>query len=611
MAVNPFDEATKTGILGEAKRRATASGRTAEQELYGYAKTQNISDADLDTYMGMAPGQTANFAKVNNGAGMTGKEIQGIINVNNMRTVTPAGSNLGEVAAPQGNSYTPAATSAPYVLPADQRTGIVAEAQRLAAISGRSPEQELYNYAQTNGIKDADLDTYMGMGAGQTANFARANGGQGGIPAAQGNSTGAQPMPREMQTAFITEANKRATANGTTVAAEIAKAAAANGLSMADAEIMMGYAPGTLTGGGGAGGGVAGGGTTATTPAGTTALGTTVVSGVTPGAKLTDPSTWVTTADQTVAGQLPGIMDPNNPLMQRARTNARVSANSRGLLNSTIAESGADAAMNDIALQIANADAAQGSKVANFNASTQNQFTMADKSQGFDLAKMDRQAAITLNQMSAEQQNTIARMAKQQGYDLDKMTAAQINDLARLDKTQNFTDKMADKAQVFDLAKMDRAASITLGQMTAEQQNVVARLAVQQGYNLDTISANQVNDLGKLAATVAAQDKQAETKYGYDRGLVEIQKASNLEIAGIDARYRQQIQGSASATSIMNQLPLLIAKVMDNKDTTTEAKQAQINYYVATSTAALKLAGQFAGDIDLGGALDGILSIAP
>ena len=52
----------------------------------------------------------------------------------------------------------------------------------------------------------------------------------------------------EQQTQIIAEANKRAIANGTTVAAEIAKTAQQNGLSMSEAEQQMGYPPGTLGG---------------------------------------------------------------------------------------------------------------------------------------------------------------------------------------------------------------------------------------------------------------------------------------------------------------------------------------------------------------------------
>ena len=504
MATTPslLDPAARASIIGQAEALAKKSGRTREQELYSYAQGQGIDDAGIDTFMGFDQGTSANWAKANAGQG-------GIAMPNSQPATQQSGGIIGNIGANMNitgpNTQPTANTPVPQ-----------------ASVTTPNQWTNL-----TNSIQNAAAQAPRPVAGGAAA---------GG--AAAGGTAAATPFTEAQKDWIIKEANKRAIARGTSVVAEIAAEATKNGRSLADVEIEMGYAPGTLTGGAGGGGGGAagGGGATAggTTPGGTNALGGAVVPGVTPGAKLTDPSTWTTTSDQTVAGQLTGLLNPNNPLMQQARTRALTQANSRGLLNSTIAETGADAAMNDIALQIAQADAAQGSKVAGYNVGAQNQFTMADKAQGFDLEKM-----------------------------------------------------------------------------SAEQKNVMERLAAQQGYNLETMSVTQANDLAKFAAQVEAQNKQAEQKFGYDKQLVEIQKASNLEIAGMESQYRQQIQASASATSIMNQLPTLIARVMENKDTDAAAKQAQINYHVATATAALKLAGQFAGDVDLSGALDGILGLTP
>ena len=68
---------------------------------------------------------------------------------------------------------------------------------------------------------------------------------------------------KEQQVQIIAEANRRAIANGTTVAAEIAKEAQKNGLSMAQAEQQMGYPSGTLGGQAGSGPNGAGGAGTA------------------------------------------------------------------------------------------------------------------------------------------------------------------------------------------------------------------------------------------------------------------------------------------------------------------------------------------------------------
>ena len=345
--------------------------------------------------------------------------------------------------------------------------------------------------------------------------------------------------------------------------------------------------------------------------------------------KLGDPAKWTTTPDQTVEGRVNSLTDPNNPLVSQARARAAQTANSRGLLNSSLAATAGESAAYDVAMPIAQADAAQASKVAGYNADTANQFKVKDQDtatqvglanmgatnqtsqyntgqanqflsqniqQGFDLTKMDVAAANTLRQMTAEQQNNLAKMAATQGYNLETMSAAQINDLAKMSAGQGF-----------DLAKMDRQAALTISQMSAQQQNDMAQLAVKQGYNLSTIDATQAADLAKLAVQIEAQDRQAEDKFGYDKQLVEIQRASNREIAGIEAQYKNLTQASASAASIMNNLSTNVAKIMENTALDAAAKQKAIDIYNNNATKSLQLIGALSGDIDLSTYLDEVL----
>jgi hypothetical protein len=66
----------------------------------------------------------------------------------------------------------------------------MAEANRLAAAQGISPERALYNYAQQQGISNAGVDSMMGFDPGSTASWIGQN-----IPAPQGNTyTGATPV---------------------------------------------------------------------------------------------------------------------------------------------------------------------------------------------------------------------------------------------------------------------------------------------------------------------------------------------------------------------------------------------------------------------------------
>lgn len=54
-------------------------------------------------------------------------------------------------------------------LDAATRASIIQQAQQRAQASGKTPEQELYNYAQTQGIDNAGIDDLMGMKSGDTS----------------------------------------------------------------------------------------------------------------------------------------------------------------------------------------------------------------------------------------------------------------------------------------------------------------------------------------------------------------------------------------------------------------------------------------------------------
>lgn len=279
--------------------------------------------------------------------------------------------------------------------------------------------------------------------------------------------------------------------------------------------------------------------------------------------KLDDPTKWDNSSDQTVAGQIQNLTDPNSPLIQQARSRAAQQANARGLMNSSMALTGADAAAYDVAMPIAQADAAQASKVAGYNVGTSNEFKVRNNDTATQVGLANMGASNQTSQFNVGQSNAALTQERQQGFDLAKMTA--------------------------------------------QQQNDLAQLAAKQGYNLETITATQAADLEKLAVQIEAQDRQAEAKFGYDKQLVEIQKASNREIAGIEAQYKNLTQASASAASILNNLSTNVSRIMENTQLDAAAKQKAIDIYNANATKSLQLIGALSGDLDLATYLDDVL----
>ena len=155
-----LDAATQASIIEQAKQRAAASGKTPEQELWDYAKSIGMDANGIDAAMGWGQGTSQGWYD---------------------RTYPQQQPNLGLNSQPAAQPT----ASKPAPLDAATRASIIQQAKDRAAKSGKSPEQELFDYAKSQGIDSAGIDTYMGFPAGTTQNWAANN----QKPAPQGNVT--------------------------------------------------------------------------------------------------------------------------------------------------------------------------------------------------------------------------------------------------------------------------------------------------------------------------------------------------------------------------------------------------------------------------------------
>lgn len=186
-------------------------------------------------------------------------------------------------------------------------------------------------------------------------------------------------------------------------------------------------------------------------------------------AQVGTPTAWNVTGNQTVANQLQGLMDPNNPLMQQARTQGLELANERGLMNSSIGESAAMNAEYAAAMPVAQADAATYAKAAGYNADQQNQAAMFN-------ANAANQAALA--HLQAQTQTDL-------GY-LDTQTKINLTNLSN----DNAVKLSTIEAQYHTVMQADASAQALFSQVTQ---------------NIATISASKDMD---EAAKQAAVDNQ-------------------------------------------------------------------------------------------------------
>lgn len=132
----------------------------------------------------------------------------------------------------------------------------------------------------------------------------------------------------------------------------------------------------------------------------------------------------VDTSKQTVQGQLDSILSKDSPVLQRARTLSQQQANSRGLINSSMAASAGTAAMIDAAVPIAGADANIFNTVASQNKVAKDQAGAAGAAAANSNAQVNAGAANTLD---------LQNVKGNQALELANVDAANKKDVANIE----------------------------------------------------------------------------------------------------------------------------------------------------------------------------------
>lgn len=157
---------------------------------------------------------------------------------------------------------------------------------------------------------------------------------------------------------------------------------------------------------------------------------------------------------ETVAGQMQGLISANSPFMQQARTSALQQMNSRGVLNSSMAQSAADAAAYQAAIPIAQADAGIYNDAATKNLAYQNEALKSNTAAANDMTKanlstwsdtmkanMDSATKTQLATIEADYKTTMQNSAT--AAELYKQTVKNISDIFT---NQNMTAEAKNKA---------------------------------------------------------------------------------------------------------------------------------------------------------------------
>lgn len=187
----------------------------------------------------------------------------------------------------------------------------------------------------------------------------------------------------------------------------------------------------------------------------------------------------------TVSGQLTTLLDKNSPYIQQARNMAARQANSRGLINSSIAAGAGEEAAINAALPIAQQDATTYLNQGQTNQAAENRFKENDQAFGMNKATKEQEQRQTLDRMDVE--DTYKRMNMKLESDL-----------------KVYNDKAAGQIQ----ADLERVKTM---------ENVSAQMKINYANNMSSL----LNTYTNARSTIGASDKtpaaQAEAFKNLDR----------------------------------------------------------------------------------------------
>ena len=387
------------------------SGKALETKFYEDAKQYGISSSQIDEAMGWGTGVTDNWSKQNGLASLasttgsakttSSQSPQNIASTQSASVTTQVPSlstsntnkGLLQTSSEPTFSNTFADYSPEYI---QQHFNWLENDQGL---TGQALENKFYQDAKANGVTAAQIDEAMGWGSGITDNWITNN----GLPNLTGNkvntsSSGLTGITSSEINDYISYLTSQGL-QGDALYEQLYSEAKKSGLTSDRLAAVMNLAPGDVQ--------------TWIDSQGLTQLqdnryqntgGESATGWQT--SPYVNPLTNQVTSDQTVSGQLSGLLSQDSPLMQRAKYQGIATANSRGLLNSSLAAGAAQAAMIDAALPVAQQDAQTYYDQSRANQDVQNEFYANNLNylQGAEQSAIDRAFDQTQNEYQTNAQ---------------------------------------------------------------------------------------------------------------------------------------------------------------------------------------------------------------
>lgn len=307
----------------------------------------------------------------------------------------------------------------------------------------------------------------------------------------------------------------------------------------------------------------------------------------------------------TVQGQLDGILRKDSPLMQQADRRGREAAAARGLLNSSLSAGAAQEAVISQALPIAQQDAttyfAANTKsvdatnaARNFFAGAQNQASLANAQLGTDVSKFNANAA---NEASAKAADAINNAA------IAKLDADTRMSLGKLDAETRLTTANLDAKTRMDLGNLDANTRMSLGKLDADTRMNLGRLDSQTRLQTAQLDANTQMEAERLRAQTSTANAQLDAATRLQTAQLDAQTrlqatqmdaASRAQLTAIETRNRELLQANQNAANMYNSAANAITNISIQSNLTQEAKDAAIQTQLNMLNEGLRATGDVA-----------------
>lgn len=209
-------------------------------------------------------------------------------------------------------------------------------------------------------------------------------------------------------------------------------------------------------------------------------------------------------ANQTVSGQLGGLLSANSDYIQSARDRALRASNARGLSNSSIAVSAGEDSAYQAALPIATSDAKTYGDVDAYNAALYNQGLMYNTDA--------RNAVIN---KGIDYTNQSGLQAQQIAAERDKQTAAleaqRQQQIAQLDSERRNLEAQREADRQKQLTQISADERIQLAQQAADRENRLAQIEAERQRQQAQIDADRAAQSSSLGNQLTIAQLQAET----------------------------------------------------------------------------------------------------